>query len=334
MKDCHLYVAFRNRKECSSGSSLSSTGNSPDKPFAFGYLPLFSEDDSCISDGMHQLALYRYDPQWSTPGMYLDAQWSVSEPGTPQDVTSSKVLVPLRDSFAVRTFLCSTQFTQDPTLLKLLNWETKIPDDMQELRDEFNRLKYCPEFECIKMIRPIMDSIFAIMASPRNENGEVDRLAVSVLVTLLCRSHSPIANTAFDMLIIAIFTSAYVNDRRFEHFRPILDVYIERHFNSSTAFSHIIRALQHLLENYDKADIAQDLRASIKVWSYLFKFIVRSRKMQRMKEKDMNVTANHLETAFKGDLKNLLQAINNMMAAVTPPSVIGTQGKVSGIPAS
>lgn len=296
-----------------------------DKPFAFGYLPLFGADEACLSDGMHQLALYRYDPQWSTPATYFDVPSTVSgEIEASQDTVNTKVLVSLRDSFSVRTFLCSTQLTQDPTLLKLLNWETSIPNDLQALRDEFNRLKYCPEFECIKMIRHVFDSIFAMLGSTRNEHGDIDGPAVNVLVTLLCE--------CMLNLLLPKCTNcplrglALVNDRRFEHFRPILDVYIEQHFTSSTAFSHIIRALQRLVENHDKAGSAQDLRASIKVWSYLFKFIVRSRRMQRAKEEDINVTANHLEAAFKRDLRSLLQAVNNMMAAVSPASVIGTQG--------
>lgn len=47
--------------------------------------------------------------------------------------------------------------------------------------------------------------------------------------------------------------------------------------------------------------------------------------MQRIKEEHMNVTANHIETAFKRDIKHLLSAINVMMTATTPPSVVGTQ---------
>lgn len=126
--------------------------------------------------------------------------------------------------------------------------------------------------------------------------------------------------------------TALVNDRRFEHFRPILDAYIKQHFSSSIAFSHIMKSLQLHIEGYAQPELAQDLRASIKVWQYLFKFIVASRKMQRVKEEHMNVTANHIERSFKRDLKQLLSAINTMMTAVTPPSVIGTQGRLAALP--
>lgn len=136
---------------------------------------------------MHQLILYRFDPQWCSPNTYFDVPFTSPDNSTPfKDSASMKMLVPLGDSFSIRTFLCSTQLTQDPTLLKILNWETKIPNNLDALKAEFNRLKYCPEFECIKMIRHVFDSLFAILASPRNEHGEIDGLAFSVLVTLLC----------------------------------------------------------------------------------------------------------------------------------------------------
>jgi dedicator of cytokinesis protein 3 len=326
LRDCHLFFTFRNRKERSS-SSNGLGGSAADKPFAFGYLPLFGGDDSCVPDGMHELVLYRYDPQWCTPVTYYDVpSTSQDQEAASQDTATMKMLIPLRDSFSVRTFLCSTQLTQDPTLLKILNWETKIPNDVDALKNEFNRLKYCPEYECIKMFRHIFDSIFAILASPRNEQGEIDGLAFSVLVTLLCGSPFD-PEIVMAWLMSCHLLSALVNDRRFENFRPVLDVYISRHFSSSTAFSHIIKSLHYLVEHYEQAELAQDLRASIKVWPYLFKFIVSSRKMQRAKEEHMNVTANHIEKSFKRDLKNLLSAINVMMAASTPPSVIGTQGR-------
>lgn len=169
------------------GSALNS-GSSYDKPFAFGYLPLFAGDDTCLSDGMHQIHLYRHDPQWCIPSTYLDVPCIEQEAEeVASDATARKMLVPLRDSFSIRTFLCSTQLTQDPTLLRIMDWEKKIPNNAEALKAEFSRLKYCPEFECIKMIRHIFDALFAILASQRNEHGEVDGPAFSVLVNLLCK---------------------------------------------------------------------------------------------------------------------------------------------------
>lgn len=81
------------------------------------------------------------------------------------------------------------------------------------------------------------------------------------------------------------------------------------------------------MENFSAPESAQELRAAIKVWQYLFKLIVRSRELQRVKEEDMNVTANHIESTFKKDLKALLSSIAQMMSATSPPSIVGTQGE-------
>jgi dedicator of cytokinesis protein 3 len=179
---CHLFFTIRNRKDRMSGTRA-------EKPVAFGYISLFGGDSHCLADGMHQVALYRYDPQWTSPGLYLSLPSTMNDkmPLSEQNGTAH-LPVPLRDSFAVRSFLCSTEITQDPTLLAILKWKTNVPTDLELLKSELNRLRYCPEHECVKMIRHIFDALFAVLSSRRNENGEVDTPAFSVLITLLCKS--------------------------------------------------------------------------------------------------------------------------------------------------
>ena len=70
---------------------------------------------------------------------------------------------------------------------------------------------------------------------------------------------------------------------------------------------------------------AQNLRSAIKVWSYLFKLIVKSRQIQREEEEETQITASHSETLFRDDIKALLESINAMMAVTQPHSLIGTQ---------
>lgn len=186
MKECHLFFTFRNRKE---RQSQNTSGASLDKPFAFGFLPLFILDETFLADGLHPIALYRYEPQWNISSTYLELATSNEDNiGVHQQVAAGKGLSPLRDTFTVRSFLCSTEVTQDSTLLNILDWETKLPDSAEAFKAEFNRLKYCSEFERIKMIRHLFDSIFAILASSRNENGDIDATAFSALVNLLCKS--------------------------------------------------------------------------------------------------------------------------------------------------
>src|SRR6202021_1379097 len=65
----------------------------------------------------------------------------------------------------------------------------------------------------------------------------------------------------------------------------------------------------------------------LKVWHYIFKFIARSRELQKVKELAMGggATADHLETTFKRELRAHLSEVTRMMAMKEPASIIGTQ---------
>jgi dedicator of cytokinesis protein 3 len=118
-----------------------------------------------------------------------------------------------------------------------------------------------------------------------------------------------------------------VQDRRFSNFQPVLDVYIEKHFNCAAASSHMIHSMNRLLTNPTSNEMASPLRAALKVWHYIFKFIARSRELQKAKEIGMGggATAEHLETTFKRELRSHLAEVTRMMSTTAPPSIIGTQ---------
>ncbi len=311
MQDYHLFFTFRNRKDrpaASAVNGLAAPGGAaslPDRPFAFAYLPLLNASAAFLADGSHQLVIYRFDQQGAMPSSYFEG------PDTAQSTSTvpaalAKVLVPLRDTLAIRSFLCSTRVTQDPTILQLISWEKHLTSDSARLQEALSKLRYSPEFECIKMITQIFDSLFAILASERNEDGALDGPVFQAVVTLL----------------------SLVNDRRFANFTPVLDLYIDKYFESSTAFTHLMRTLRQLLTDYIKPESAQLLRSAIKVWGYLFRLVVRSRHCQRQKEGDMVSMADHEDMAFKDDLASILLAINSMMPATQPASVIGTQSRL------
>jgi hypothetical protein len=173
------------------------------------------------------------------------------------------------------------------------------------------------------MVTSIFDALFGIMASERNANGEIDDEIFLAIVNLLGEwIESLISQMTYHEPLQGL-----VNDRRFANFKPVLDVYIDKYYASSTAFTHLIRSLHRLIIDYANNESAQNLRASLKVWSQLFKLILRSRALQRSKEADTDYTSYHLENSFRQDVRSLLQSVNAMMNATHPPSVIGTQSK-------
>jgi len=187
--------------------------------------------------------------------------------------------------------------------MSLLNWEQI--HDKELLQTVLSKFTFVGEGEIVKFLRDIFDSLFGILESPNNQSGEMDYLVFNALVTVL----------------------GIVQDRRFSNFQPVLDVYIEQHFDCAAASSHMIRSMDRLLRNPTGNETASPLRAALKVWHYIFKFITRARELQKGTGLGMGdgATAEHLETAFKKEIRSHLNEVNKMMATTSPASIIGTQ---------
>ncbi|WAR56682.1 hypothetical protein PtB15_7B532 [Puccinia triticina] len=302
---CHLFFTFRNRQE---KSTRNNNGHAQaDKPFAFAYLPLFSPNRTFIPDGEHSLILFKYDDQSAMPEVYCRVRPTIVPGQTIPEITPalSKLLIPLKDSFVVRSFLCSTLHTQDEVLLRLMKWNTLL-DDPDGLRQTLTKLKFASEVEICKFLRNIFDALFGVLVSRANaETKEYEELVFNALVTLL----------------------GIVSDRRFTNFKPVVDLYIDHHFSSTTASTHLLQSFQNLLANPTSPDNAHPLRCSIKVWGYLMRFIVRSRELQRIKELNApssGLMCDAVESKFKVDISTLLGRINNLMTTDSS-SIIGTQ---------
>lgn len=302
----HLFFTFRHRSSRERGSARS--GNELERPFAFAFLPLLPDARAFLEDGSHTLILYRSSSvshpsaetylhrlPWSAAGQRLES--------LPIDQDLMRICPPLRDFLVIRSSLCSTRFTQNQVLLSLMHWEEI--KDRTLLSAILSKFTFVGEVEIVKFLSDIFDALFAILVSHNNIAGEMDGLVFNALVTVL----------------------GIVQDRRFSNFQPVLDVYIEKHFNCSSASSHLIQSMNRLLANPTASESAITLRAALKVWHYIFKFIVRSRELQKAKEVGMagGATVEHLEVSFKKELQAHLQEVNRMMSTTTPASIIGTQ---------
>lgn len=306
MPNWHLFFTFRNR----SGREKSGNKNNPDtldRPFAFAFQPLFPDSSAFVEDGSHTLVMYRADRLGQlTPDTYLTAPSTLNVgQKTEQLVIPSemqKLAPPLRDTLTIRSSLCSTRFTQNPILFRLLNWETIV--DKEVLATLLTRFTFIGEGEIVKFLRDIFDALFGILVSQNNQSGEMDLLVFNALVTVL----------------------GIVQDRRFSNFQPVLDVYIEQHFTCAAAASHMIHSMNRLLINPTAEETASSLRAALKVWHYIFKFIARSRELQKAKEIGMGggATAEHLEATFKRELRAHLSEVTRMVS-ISSPAIIGTQ---------
>lgn len=245
MAGCHLYFTFRQRAPARDKSTLADA-RGLEKPFAFAFLPLIPEEGaSFVPDGDHILVLYKMEKPSQLPIQYLEAPSLLSYGASIETVRVppqlARVLVPIRDSMVIRSFLCSTTFTQSEVLLRLLKWEKSgLLDNAAELTAVLKQFSYVSETEIVKVLAPIFDSLFAIMVANPSERAAIEGLVFDALVTVL----------------------GIIQDRRFTNFKPVLEVYIEKHFSSASVWNQLIRSMSMLLA--DKS--SKQLRAAIKVW--------------------------------------------------------------------
>lgn len=153
MEQCHIFFTFRSRGAKDRGTV---SGGGTEKPFAFAYFPLFLDNAAFVPDGSHSLVLYRYERTCATSQFYFQAPPTVQQGHAPVVPPSiAKTLVPIKDSMVVRSFLVSTQYTQNETLLQLLRWESTLLHDQDALKDVLTKLRFCSEVEVCKFLRSV-----------------------------------------------------------------------------------------------------------------------------------------------------------------------------------
>lgn len=96
-----------------------------------------------MSDGSHKLILYKYESTCATPQFYYQAP-AILQPGEtnvklPPSIV--KTLIPIRDTMVLRSFLVSTTYTQNETLLKLLQWEKVLAGDLNGMKEVLTQVR-------------------------------------------------------------------------------------------------------------------------------------------------------------------------------------------------
>ncbi|KAI3639016.1 hypothetical protein MIR68_003514 [Amoeboaphelidium protococcarum] len=272
----HLFFTFSHCSSCDkfssfSGGNSNSGGEQSDKIFAFTALPLMVANvDTMLADGQHSLKVFKYDKKFCSPDVYLEALSALrgasdsdtkSIRGSSPSVGSSAPLSQLqsklqvtKDRFICKTQLCSTRLTQDVSLLKLIRFSELPQSDMSVTLKNFT---FIGPMEITKYLRQILDQLFAIMTMPKfKKDKQVQQLAFFALV-----------------FVINIVSS----DKRFINFRPILDAYLDSHFeevdNVGDICSIILSQMTDLTRNAKDPMLAKELRSALKAWEYLFKFV-------------------------------------------------------------
>ncbi|KAI0200544.1 SH3 domain-containing protein [Astrocystis sublimbata] len=265
----------------------------PNTPFAMAYIPLW-DHQAFMSNGLHSLLLYRIDeythsarPDSTGKGGYLTLPWSAR-------IDSSDVTGPLA-VLRVESYLCSTRFSQDRTLLGLLKWRDGPKSEVSNL---LRQLMFVPEIEVVTHLSDVLDSLFSILVEHQG-NDEFEDLVFTALVRVL----------------------GIVHDRRF-NVSPLVDQYAESKFNYPFATPCLVRSFTRLLTKPTELDTAPKLRATLKVVRHVLKFITHARGQQKVKEVGIGITGS--SPGFTRHLQSIFKALDSMMRS-TAPVLVGSQ---------
>lgn len=291
----HLRFTFRHR------SSQDSKDKS-EKIFALAFVKLMRYDGTTLRDGEHDLIVYKAEAK-----KLEDASTYLSLPSTKIELeekghsATGKSMQNLgsctisKDSFQISTLVCSTKLTQNVDLLGLLKWRSNT----NLLQQNLKQLMKVDGGEVVKFLQDTLDALFNIMM----ENSESETFDTLV----------------FDALVFII---GLITDRKFQHFNPVLETYIKKHFSATLAYTKLTKVLKTYVDNAEKCGITDQLFKAMKALEYIFKFIVRSRILFNQ------LYENKGEADFRESLLQLFKSINEMMSSISDQTVIV---KVCGI---
>jgi dedicator of cytokinesis protein 3 len=266
-----------------------SIADAPGFPFALCWMPLWNQD-AFARDGDHALTLYRYDEYTSGmiagKGAYLGLPWSAKK-------KDEHVMGPMA-AVHVKTFLCSTRYSQDPTILGLIKWQEQPPGELVGLLRRFN---FVPEIEIVKLLSEVFDALFAIQSHYAGSD-EYEDLVFNAIVVVL----------------------GIVHDRRF-NLEPLVDQYARTKVFHSLVTSCLMQSLGRLLSKPTDSESSRRLRATFKVGNLIMKFLVNAREKQKAKEESIGIKD---RTQFSKEMKVLFASLEALMRNPSP-IVIGTK---------
>ncbi|XP_066518843.1 dedicator of cytokinesis protein 1 isoform X3 [Hoplias malabaricus] len=274
----HLRFTFKHR-------SSQDYKDKSEKIFALSFVKLMRYDGTTLRDGEHDFIVYKAEAKkLEDSSLYLNLPATKVEmeekghfptgKGTPTlgNCTISK------DSFQIATLVCSTKLTQNVDLLGLLKWRSNTSLLQQNLR----QLMKVDGGEVVKFLQDTLDALFNIMM----ENSDSETFDTLV----------------FDALVFII---GLIADRKFQHFNPVLETYIRKHFSATLAYTKLTKVLKNYVDNAEK--LTDQLLKAMKALEYIFKFIVRSRVLFNQ------LYENKGEADFMESLRNLFTSFSIMM---------------------
>lgn len=263
-----------------------SIADAPEFPFALAWMPLWDKQ-AFISDGKHSLILHAYDKITSSViqgrGAYLSLPWNNANYKLIHEGGLANIA-----SLEVTTLLCSTEYSQDRTLVSLINWKHQ---SSVQLLDILQKLTFVPEIEIVKQLKDVLDALFGVLVHKSGESKFEDLIFNDIVWVL-----------------------GIVHDRRF-NLGPLVEQYTENHFRFPYAASCLIRSFTRLLQSVSDPQSARDMRALFKVGQQFLRILIVSYQQRRFGSQAKESDEKH--STFKEDMQAILFGLQMMMRSET-----------------
>ncbi|XP_034937564.1 dedicator of cytokinesis protein 1 isoform X2 [Chelonus insularis] len=286
-KLAHLKFTFKHR-------SSNEAKDKSEKPFALSYVRLMQKNGTTLQDTQHELLVYKLDQKKYEDNdiTYLklpSTRNELNESYVEKKQTFGALSLASKDTFFIATNVCSTKLTQNVDLLGLLNSSSR-PTDLEE---SLNALMKVDGEEVVKFLQDVLDALFNILIN-NSDNYLYD-------------------NMVFECILYII---GLVSDRKYQHFQPVLDLYISESFSATLAYKKLITVIKTRIDN---ANVCQGqerdvLLKTMKSLQYCMRFIVKSRLLFTELYPD--------EEDFCEMLTDLLKSIVNLMKHETDATLL------------
>ncbi|KAH0557836.1 dedicator of cytokinesis protein 2 isoform X1 [Cotesia glomerata] len=276
-KLAHLKFTFKHR-------SSNEAKDKSEKPFALSYVRLMQRNGTTLQDTNHELLVYKLDHKKyeDNDTTYLKLPSTRAEL-VELNIEKKPVLGPLtltsKDTFLISTNVCSTKLTQNVDLLGLLNSASRPTD----LKESLTALMKVDGEEVVKFLQDVLDALFNILIN-NFDNDLYDDMVFECILYII----------------------GLVSDRKYQHFQPVLDLYISDSFSATLAYKKLIAVMRKRIENASKGEKYDVLLKTMKSLQYCMRFIVKSRLL--FSEFDEN------QQEFSQTLTDFLNSFVNLMS--------------------
>lgn len=292
----HIKIEYRH---CSAKE-----GNKEKKLIGFSFIPLSDDVGTIIGDGSHELHVYRTTDLNNTKNKGYDPTSYLRLPYGPKDTRSG--LLPTTSSATgysrnakevvhVKSLLCSTKLTQNGDLLSLLKWRTS-PDTVEEALYKVLRLN---GEEIVKFLQDILDALFSMFSTHDGNSTHYTGIVFRGLIHI------------FSLL----------EDSKYEHFKPVLDTYIQGHFAAALVYKGLLSCVKQCADHVKDVDKQERIQGCFKSLGWIFKFIVQSRILYSRATGD----ASDSKEMFKQNLFAVFASFNRMLSYSNEPSLLQSQ---------